>query len=84
MIRTSDLIGCELKTESGRKLGKVHDLRAEAVNDEWQLVGLVVGRGGMAARLLGTSADPWIGGDVIPWQAITRLEDGLLTVRDET
>ena len=46
MIRASDLIGCELRTESGKRLGRVHDLRAQAAGDGWVLVGLVVGRAG--------------------------------------
>jgi sporulation protein YlmC with PRC-barrel domain len=84
VIRASDLIGCELRTQSGRRLGRVHDLRARAIDNGWQLEGLVVGRGGMAARLVGDNGpDPVVKGDVIPWQAITGLADGLITVRDE-
>lgn len=38
----------------------------------------------MAARLVGDNGpDPVVKGDVIPWQAITGLADGLITVRDE-
>jgi sporulation protein YlmC with PRC-barrel domain len=86
VIRASDLIGCELRTQSGRRLGRVHDLRTQATNDGWQLIGLVIGRRGIAARLVGGagSVDPLIQGDVIPWQAVTALEVGLITVRDET
>ncbi len=82
MIRASDLIGCVLRSESGERLGRVHDLRAEAVDDGWKLVGLVVGRGGMAARLIGSGPDPLLRGETIPWQAVTSLEDGLVIVRD--
>ncbi|HST54350.1 MAG TPA: hypothetical protein VLJ42_00445 [Solirubrobacteraceae bacterium] len=83
MIRASDLIGCVLRTESGERLGRVHDLRAHAVSDGWELDGLVIGRGGMAARLIGgdNSPDPMVQGDVIPWRAVTALEHGLITVR---
>ena len=85
MIRASDLIGCELRTRSGRRLGRVHDLRTQATDDGWQLIGLVIGRRGIAARLVGStgSVDPLIQGDVIPWQAVTALEVGLITVCDE-
>ena len=84
MIRASDLVGCVLRTQSGGRLGRVHDLRAQAVNDGWLLVGLVVGRGGMVARLVGdTGPDPLVRGDVIPWRAVTALEDGRVIVRDE-
>jgi sporulation protein YlmC with PRC-barrel domain len=85
VIRASDLIGCELRTQSGRRLGRVHDLRTQAAGDGWQLIGLVIGRRGIAARLVGSTGneDPLIQGDVIPWQAVTALEVGLITVRDE-
>jgi len=84
VIRASDLVGCVLRTQSGERLGRVHDLRAQAVNDGWLLVGLVVGRGGMVARLVGdTGPDPLVRGDVIPWRAVTALEDGRVIVRDE-
>jgi sporulation protein YlmC with PRC-barrel domain len=85
VIRASDLIGCQVVTESGQRLGQVHDLRADAVADGWVLVGLVVGRRGIVVRLVGDSApDPVVRGDVIPWAAITRLRDGLVTVREGT
>jgi sporulation protein YlmC with PRC-barrel domain len=81
MIRASDLIGCVVRTESGSKLGKVHDLRAHAAEGEWRLAGLIVGAGGMIARLTGSNAVS-DRNDMIPWEAITRLEDDLVTVRD--
>ena len=83
MIRASDLIGCKVRTESGRKLGRVHDLRAHASADGWLLMGLVVGSGGMRERLGGGRDRPLGGGDVVAWDAIARLDDGLVTVRDE-
>jgi sporulation protein YlmC with PRC-barrel domain len=85
MIRASDLIGCRLRTASGERLGRVHDLRAVKAGGGWELVGLVVGGGGMLARLLGDSGpDPLSRGDVIPWRAVTSLEDGVVIVRDGT
>jgi sporulation protein YlmC with PRC-barrel domain len=82
MIRASDLIGCAVHTDSGERLGRVHDLRARSVDGEWQLDGLIVGRGGMIARMTGSSSDPLVRGDVIPWSAITALEDGLVRIRN--
>ena len=86
MIRASDLVGCVVTTEAGRKLGRVHDLRASPAGDGWLLVGLVIGKGGMLARLgaSGAGAGPTIAGDVIAWQAVTHLGDGQITVRDDT
>jgi len=82
VIRASDLIGCVVRTESGRRLGRVHDLRASAVGGGWQLDGLLVGRYGMIARMTGSGPDPMVRGDVIPWDAIVALNDGLVRVRD--
>jgi sporulation protein YlmC with PRC-barrel domain len=82
MIRASDLIGCAVRSESGEDLGHVHDLRARSVDGGWELEGLVVGRGGMIARMTGSSANALVHGDLIPWDQITRLEDGLASVRD--
>jgi sporulation protein YlmC with PRC-barrel domain len=85
MIRASDIIGARVLTESGDRLGRVHDLRAHGVGGEWRLMGLVVGAGGLAARLGGGAGadEPIRAGRVIPWEAIARLEDGSITVRDE-
>jgi sporulation protein YlmC with PRC-barrel domain len=82
MIRASDLIGCAVRTESGEDLGRVHDLRARSIEGGWQLEGLVVGRGGMIARMTGSSADALVRGDLVPWNQITRLEEGLVSVRN--
>lgn len=84
MIRASDLIGCEVRTESRQRLGRIHDLRAERVDDHWRLAALVLGRAGLAARLVGTGPEPLVAGDVIRWEAVTRLSDGCVIVRDGT
>jgi sporulation protein YlmC with PRC-barrel domain len=83
MIRASDLIGCRVWTESGQKVGRVHDLRAQSADHGWLLIGLVVGRAGILERLRGGPSDgPTRPGAVIPWQAITALHDGRITIRD--
>ena len=83
MIRASDLIGCVVHTESGDKLGRVHDLRAHADGDSWLLMGLVVGPRGLSARFGGgVDGAPVRAGRVVPWEAITRLEEGSITVLD--
>ena len=85
MIRASDLIGAVVRTESGERLGRVHDLRGHASPDGgWVLMGLVTGRRGLLARFEGAETDEAVrAGNVVPWEAITRLEDGLVVVRDE-
>ena len=84
MIRATDLMGCEVRTEGGEKLGRVHDLRAHlSEGGGWLLMGIVVGGGGLRERFAGGASEPVrAGGNVIPWEAITRLESGLVTVRD--
>jgi hypothetical protein len=83
MIRASDLLGCVVCTESGRKLGRVHDLRARTTSKECFLIALVVARAGMFARFTGgrPRARHTRVGDVVQWEAVTRLEDGRITVR---
>jgi sporulation protein YlmC with PRC-barrel domain len=83
VIRASDLIGCAVQSRSGERLGSVHDLRARLSGAGWELEGLLVGRRGMLARLRGSSgAEALVRGEVIPWHAVTSLEDGVITVRD--
>jgi sporulation protein YlmC with PRC-barrel domain len=85
MIRASELIGAVVRTEGGERLGRVHDLRAHSSPDGgWELVGVVTGPRGMLARFEGSDEEEAIrAGNVIPWEAITRLEEGLVVVRDE-
>jgi len=81
VIRASDLIGCIVQTESGERVGRVHDLRARAIEGGWQLDGLIVGRAGMLAPMTGSGADALVRGDLIPWNAITALENGLVKIQ---
>ena len=84
MIRASDLIGSVVRTESGDRVGRVHDLRAHGNGDGWLLIGLVVGPRGLVARFGGgDDGAPVRAGRVIPWEAVTSLDDGSVTVRDE-
>jgi sporulation protein YlmC with PRC-barrel domain len=83
MIRASDLVGAVVRTEGGEKLGRVHDLRAHSSGDGWQLMGLVTGPKGLLARFQGGDDEATRAGNVIPWEAITRLEEGVVIVRDE-
>jgi sporulation protein YlmC with PRC-barrel domain len=83
VIRASDLIGAVVRTESGERLGRVHDLRAVSVDGGWELVGLVTGLQGLLTRFQGAEGDEAVrAGNVIPWEAVTRLEEGAVVVRD--
>jgi sporulation protein YlmC with PRC-barrel domain len=83
MIRASDLLGCVVRTEAGSTLGRVHDLRVRHDGAEWLLVGLVVGRGGLIARLGNGGGKPRLPGRLVPWQSIVALADGAVTVGDD-
>jgi sporulation protein YlmC with PRC-barrel domain len=84
MIRASELIGAVVRSESGERLGRVHDLRAVSAPDGgWLLMGLVTGPKGVVARFQGAQGEEAIrAGNVIPWEAIVRLEDDVVIVRD--
>jgi sporulation protein YlmC with PRC-barrel domain len=81
VIRASDLLGCSVRTEAGAKLGRVHDLRVERAEEGWRLVGVLVGRRGMLARLTGGRGQTTRAGEIVPWESITSLQDGVITVR---
>ena len=87
MIRASDLTGCVVRTESGRKIGRVHDLRLQGDGSgTWRLLGIALGRSGLFERLgvrhVRRSARV-SGSKLVPWEAIIQLEEGLVTVRDQ-
>jgi sporulation protein YlmC with PRC-barrel domain len=83
VIRASDLLGCSVRTESGARLGRVHDLRVERTGQDWRLAGLMIGRRGMLARLTGGHGETTRAGDIVPWESITSLQDGIVTVRHD-
>jgi sporulation protein YlmC with PRC-barrel domain len=89
-VRLSELLHREVRTESGRKLGHVHDVRAETRDDRLLITGMIVGRhallehfgiglaeGERGAKMRTTS-------HVIPWSAVVRFGAGTVTVRDGT
>jgi sporulation protein YlmC with PRC-barrel domain len=85
-MRFTDLLDVEVRTESGERLGKVHDLRAERTPRTLKVTGLVVGVLGLLERL-GIGA-PESGArirthDVIPWSAVVRADRSGIVVRDD-
>ena len=91
-MRLTDLLGTEVRTESGEALDRVFDVRAEEVEGGLKLVGLVVGPLGMLERLgllnwrqmreHGERTRPHE--EVVPWEDVLRIDDGVLIVRDGT
>jgi sporulation protein YlmC with PRC-barrel domain len=91
-MRLLDLLGCEVQTESGEALHRVWDVRAEEAEGGLRLVGLLVGPHGFLERLgllnwrqmrqYGERTRPHE--EVIPWEAVLRIDEGILVVRDGT
>jgi sporulation protein YlmC with PRC-barrel domain len=86
-MRLSDLLGVRVQTESGERLGRVHDVRGELTQRTLWITGLVVGRAGVLERLgVGAprSAARIRSHDVVPWSAVIRADRRGVVVRDGT
>lgn len=85
MKRLSELLGTEVVTESGRRLGQVHDVRAEVRPRSVAITGLVIGRLGYLERL-GVGAPESRGRnlkrDVVAWSRVVRADARGIVVRD--
>jgi sporulation protein YlmC with PRC-barrel domain len=89
-MRLSELLRREVVTESGQKLGHVHDVRAERRGDRLLITAILVGRRALLERFglgithgkqgskLRTAAGS------VPWEAVVRLTSGKVVVRDGT
>lgn len=78
MRTLSSVIGRQVVTESGRKLGHCHDLKADLSPSRLEVVALCVGRGGYRARLGLRSPSH----DEIEWASIVRIEGTRIVVRE--
>jgi sporulation protein YlmC with PRC-barrel domain len=86
-MKLSDLLGARVHTESGERLGRVHDVRAELTSSSVRITGLVVGGFGVLERLgLGAPESQYRvrGDDVVPWSAVVRADRRGIVVRDGT
>jgi sporulation protein YlmC with PRC-barrel domain len=86
-VRLSDVLGLEVRTESGERLGSVHDIRAEFGTRSLEVTGIVVGGLGLLERMgIGapTSAARIRARDVIPWREVVRADRRGVVVRDRT
>ena len=89
-MRLSELLGRRVVTESGRKLGHVHDVRAVRRGDRLLVTAVVVGRHGVFEHF-GLGVGPGRHGikvretaNLVPWEAVVRVASGKLVVRDGT
>jgi sporulation protein YlmC with PRC-barrel domain len=91
VTRLSELLDRQVVTESGRSLGRAFDVRGRWRGKELEVTALVVGRRGFLERLgIGSSEGErrrhhktWKH-DTVPWDAVLRLQDGRIVVRDGT
>jgi sporulation protein YlmC with PRC-barrel domain len=84
-VRLSELLGLNVRTESGQELGHVHDVRAELTPRTLRVTGLVVGRLGllerfglpalMSSRRVRTD-------DLVAWNDVVRVDRRGVVVRD--
>jgi sporulation protein YlmC with PRC-barrel domain len=85
VTRLSHLLGTPVRTESGRSLGRVRDIRAVIRPRTVIVSGLVVGRIGFLERL-GIGSPEAKGRtarrDLIPWNAVVRVTPNQVVVRD--
>jgi sporulation protein YlmC with PRC-barrel domain len=86
VTRLSELLGTRVRTESGRGLGRVRDVRAEQRPRSVAITGLVVGRMGAVERLgLGApeSRGHTLRRDVVQWSEVIRVDRSAVVVREE-
>ena len=88
MRTLSSLIGREIVTDQGRRLGDCHDVRAELTSSSLRVTGLVIGaRGWLEHFGIGAqaSASPQRvkKSDTVPWEAVLRIERKRIVVRDD-
>ncbi|MEP7060349.1 MAG: PRC-barrel domain-containing protein [Actinomycetota bacterium] len=87
-MRLSELLNREIVSESGQRLGRVHDVRGELVGGRLRVTGLAAGRRGILERYgVGThgSGGPGRtkarGHAIIPWERVVRVASEVV-VRD--
>jgi len=86
-VRLSELLGLRVRTQSGARLGRVHDVRGELTPRTLTVTGLLVGQLGLLERLgIGapTSTARLRGHDVIAWKDVVRADRRGVVVRDGT
>jgi sporulation protein YlmC with PRC-barrel domain len=88
-VRTlSSLIGREIVTDAGRRLGDCHDVRAELGPSSLRVTGLVVGTRGWLEHFgvgaqASASPERVKDRDTVPWDAVVRIEGKRIIVRDD-
>lgn len=81
MRTLSSFMGRKVVTESGRSLGKCHDLRGEVTATKLRVTGICVGRRAWFEHLGVTIRHTH---HEIPWSAVVRIEGKRIVVADDT
>lgn len=81
MRTLSSLLRRQVVTESGRSLGRCHDLRGELTAANLRITGLSIGDRGWLQHLGIRAQKPHT---LIPWGAVVRIEGKRIVVRDNT
>jgi sporulation protein YlmC with PRC-barrel domain len=93
MILISELLEAEVRTEDGAKLGRVHDVRVEALQRRrpeghgLKVVGLVIGGRGIRERFgldTARTAKPIADRDLIAWDRVVAIDAGVVRVRNDS
>ncbi len=87
-MRLSELLNRKVVSESGQRLGHVHDIRGELIGGQLRVTGLIAGklgileRYGVGTRGSGGPAQAKVHGHpVIPWERVVRVGSDVV-VRD--
>ena len=86
-MRLGELLGIQVRTESGERIGRVYDVRGELTRQALKVTGLVVGRAGVLERLGLGAPESEVRirtRDVVPWSAVVRVDRRGVVVRDGT
>jgi hypothetical protein len=77
------MVGRVVETESGRRFGRCHDMRAVLGHGIPHVEELIVGRRGWLEHL-GIGTPKAHSPDAVPWEAVVRIEGDRIVVRDGT
>ena len=80
-MRLSELLGLPVRTESGERVGVVHDVRAELRPRSLAVTGVVVGTAGLLERL-GVGGLRHRRSAFVAWGDVVRVDRRGLVVRD--
>ena len=80
MRTLSSLLHRQVVTESGRSLGRCHDLRGELTATNLRITGLCIGDRAWLEHLGIRAQKPRT---VISWEAVVRIEGKRIVVRDD-